>query len=212
MSGRTPAVQEATAQTTQADRPPRADARRNRARILEAAEAVFARRGPSASTQEIARRAGVGDGTLFRHFPTKEALLEAIILVHIERLAAEADARIAEADAAAAFFSFFAHAVAQSATKNALIDLLDRRAFDLEAADPALGAGLRQKIGTLVDRAQAVGAVRADIGLPEVLALLAGAGRAMEQAGDDRDVRGRTLGIIVDGLRPSLAQSRPVGR
>jgi AcrR family transcriptional regulator len=194
---------ETTAQTTPVGRPPRADARRNRARILEAAESVFVSRGPSASTQEIARRAGVGDGTLFRHFSTKEALLEAVILVHIERLAAAAAACIAEEGAGAAFFAFFAHAVAQSATKNALIDLLDRRAFDLEAADPALGAGLRRKIGTLLDRAQAVGAVRADIGVPEVLALLAGSSRAVEQAGEDDDLRNRTLGIILDGLRPT---------
>jgi AcrR family transcriptional regulator len=200
-----------TAQTTPVGRPPRADARRNRARLLEAAESVFARRGPSASTQEIARRAGVGDGTLFRHFPTKEALLEAVILLHSERLAAEADARIAEEDAAAAFFAFFAHAVAESATKNALIDLLERRAFDLEAADPALGAGLRQKIGTLLDRAQAVGAVRADIGPPEVFALLAGAGRALDQAGDDGEVRARTLGVILDGLRPAPARASQIG-
>jgi AcrR family transcriptional regulator len=191
----------ATPQTAEADKRPRADARRNRARILEAAEAAFAARGASASTEEIARRAGVGAGTLFRHFPTKEALLEAIILVHMQRLATEADARIREGDAASAFFDFFAHAVEQSATKNALIVLLDRHPFDIAAADPALGEGLRQKIAMLLSRAQAVGAVRDDVRLPEVLALLAGASRAVEQGGEDRDLRDRTLGIILDGLR-----------
>ena len=190
-----------TPRTGSADKRPRADARRNRARLLEAAEAAFAAHGASASTQEIAQRAGVGAGTLFRHFPTKEALLEATILVHMQRLATEADARISEGDPASAFFDFFTHAVEQSATKNALIDLLDRRRFDIGAADPALGEGLRQKIAALLSRAQAAGAVRDDVRLPEVVALLAGASRAMEQVGDDRDLRDRTLGIILDGLR-----------
>src|SRR4051812_5490623 len=88
-------------------RPPRADALRNRARVLTAAEAVFAARGTSASTEEVAREAGVGIGTVFRHFPTKEALLEAVYVARLRRLAEEADALVSADDAGEAFFTFF---------------------------------------------------------------------------------------------------------
>jgi AcrR family transcriptional regulator len=81
-----------------AAKPLRADARRNQARVLETAEAVFAAKGTAASTEEIARQAGVGIGTVFRHFPTKEALLEAVFVGRLRRLADEVDALAAAKD------------------------------------------------------------------------------------------------------------------
>src|SRR4051812_44194715 len=96
--------------------PLRADAQRNRARILDAAEAVFDELGPRASTAEVARRAGVAIGTVFRHFPTKDDLLAAILkrlLVHLVERAAQLD-----------LFTFFTHLVAQAAAKKTVVDLL----------------------------------------------------------------------------------------
>jgi AcrR family transcriptional regulator len=180
----------------------RADARRNRARILEVAEAVFAERGTSVSTEEIARVAGVGIGTVFRHFPTKEALLEAVFTSHLRRLADEAEALAAADDPGAAFFAYFARVVEQSATKNAFAAALAAAGIDVNQAREQVGGDLRSALEGLLTRAQRAAAVRDDIGAPEVLALLVGASRAVEQAGADLDVRARALGVILDGLRP----------
>src|SRR5215471_4249673 len=100
----------------------RADARRNRARVLEAAEAVFAARGTSASTEEIALRAGVGAGTVFRHFPTKEALLEAILADRVARLGEEARSLAASADPGAALLGLFARMVEEAAVKKTYVE------------------------------------------------------------------------------------------
>src|SRR5258708_17586261 len=95
---------------------PRADAQRNRARLLDVAELVFATKGIGASTEEIAREAGVGIGTVFRHFPTKEALLEAVFIRRLQQLAARADALAEADDPGAAFFSFFSYVVELAVT------------------------------------------------------------------------------------------------
>src|SRR5437016_3198358 len=90
-----------------AAKPLRADARRNRARVLEVATAAFTTEGLSVQIDEIARRAGLGVGTVYRHFPTKEALFEAIVLSWIEELVADARERTEHPDAEQAFFGFF---------------------------------------------------------------------------------------------------------
>ena len=105
-------------------RPVRADAQRNRARLLDAAERVFALHGVAASTEEIARQAGVGIGTVFRHFPTKEALLEAVFRRRLQQLATHADALANAPDPGAAFFGFVSHVVELAVTQRAQIDAL----------------------------------------------------------------------------------------
>jgi AcrR family transcriptional regulator len=192
----------ATAAEPEAGRRLRADARRNRTRVLEAAEAVFASRGTTASTEEIARQAGVGIGTVFRHFPTKEALLEAIVVARLERLASEAGSLSEDEDAGAAFFSFFNRAVERSATKIALVDALADAGVDVERAAAKAGRELRQRLAVLLGRAQRAGAVRDDVEVEHVIALLAGASRAAEHAGWDREVQARTVAVMLDGLRP----------
>jgi AcrR family transcriptional regulator len=187
-------------------KPLRADARRNRARVLEAAEAVFGSKGTSASTEEIAREAGVGIGTVFRHFPTKEALLEAIVVGRLRRLAEAADSLARAEDPGAAFFTFFTRAVDQSATKIALADALAEAGVDVERAASQVGRDLRRTLGVLLARAQRAGAVRADVGVADVIALLVGASRAAEHAGWDREVQARTVAIMLDGLRPPAAR------
>jgi AcrR family transcriptional regulator len=190
-----------TASGPVAGRPLRADARRNRALVLETAEAVFAAKGISASTEEIARQAGVGIGTVFRHFPTKEALLEAIIVGRLRRLADEADSLSTADDPGPAFFAFFTRAVDQSATKIAFVDALAGAGVDVESAISQVGQDLHHAMDRLLTRAQQAGAVRDDVGVTELIALLAGTSRAAEHAGWDDDVTARTLAIVFDGLR-----------
>jgi AcrR family transcriptional regulator len=186
-------------------RPLRADARRNRARILEAAEAVFADKGPSASTEEVARRAGVAIGTVFRHFPTKEDLIQAVFADRVQRLVAEADALSTADDPGIAFFAFFAHLTDLSVTKYAFADALATAGVDVTAVErthPQVLRQLHRAIDTLLTRAQRAGAVRPDIHLPEVLTVMVGTARAAEHAGNDRELLARALEIVFDGLRP----------
>jgi len=180
----------------------RADARRNRARVLDAAEALFADRGASVSTEEIALRAGVGIGTLFRHFPTKEALLEAILMERVARLGEEARSLATAADAGAAFFGLFSRMVEQAVRKRSYLDALADASFDSRIARSTVGQEAVQALGALLARAQSAGAVRRDIGVPELIALVVGASQAAEHAGRDDAVRARILQVLFDGLRP----------
>jgi AcrR family transcriptional regulator len=180
----------------------RADARRNRARLLDAAEAVFAAKGSSASTEEVARAAGVGIGTLFRHFPTKENLLEAVYRARLRRMAEAARQLASSDDVGQAFFEFLAEQVAHSGTKIAVADALAEAGIDVRTASADEGREVPEALGMLLERAQRAGAVRPDVGLPELMALLVGASRAVEHAAAE-DVRARLVGIILDGLRPT---------
>ncbi len=186
-------------------RPLRADARRNRARVLSAAEAVFAENGPSASTEEVARRAGVAIGTVFRHFPTKEDLVQAVFTERVGRLVDEAETLSAADDPAAAFFGFFTHLTELSVTKYAFADTLAAAGVDVTAVErthPQVVGRLHAAIGTLLTNAQRAGAVRADVGVPEVVTMMIGVSRAAEHASSDRKLLTRVLAIIFDGLRP----------
>lgn len=182
------------------DRPMRADARRNRARILAAAEEVFTAKGAGASTEEVARLAGVGIGTVFRHFPTKEDLLKAIVTASVVRLAEQTQTLLAEGEPQEAFFAFFAGMVEQAAGKKAIVDLLGDAATDLDAANPV--NAWRQAIEALLSRAQRFGGVRDDIGPPEVLAVLLGTCQAALSVGWNAELQERVLVIVFDGLRP----------
>lgn len=176
-------------------RPLRADARRNRARVLEAADEVFATKGVGASTEEVAKRAGVGVGTVFRHFPTKEALLEAVLIGRFARLAEQARGLAAADDAGGAFFGFLHAVVDQSASKNAFAGALAQAGVDVEAALGRAGAELWEALGVLLTRAQAAGAVRPDVAVEQVVAVLVGAARAADYAPS-------AVPLILDGLRP----------
>jgi AcrR family transcriptional regulator len=172
----------------------RADARRNRARVLEAAEAAFASKGTSVSTEEIARDAGVGIGTVFRHFPTKEALLEAVYIARLRNLAEEAEALVSADDPGAAFFAFFARVVGHAATKNALTAALTEAGVDVQETVAETGRELKSALAALLTRAQGAGAIRDDVGLPEVMTLLVGASQAAEHVG--AGYPGQALGPI----------------
>jgi AcrR family transcriptional regulator len=183
------------------DKPLRADARRNRARVLAAADTVFATKGISASTDEVAREAGVGIGTLFRHFPTKEALLEAVLIARIQTLINEATALCTATDPGAAFFDFLTRIINQSPAKNLLVDALAAAGVDVDSTIAHVGQELLQIVNTLLVRAQQAGAVRTDVQTADLIPIIIGASRAIEHAAADDTLQPRVLRLILDGLR-----------
>jgi AcrR family transcriptional regulator len=185
--------------TTQS-RPLRADARRNRARILAAAGEVFAERGASASTEEVAARAGVAIGTVFRHFPTKRDLLAAIMKEVRRRLVDEADALIAGGDPATAFFDYFAYLVESSAEIGTVVSLLAEEGTAIEPGDQIME--FTQAFGALLEAAQQAGTARPDARLDEVMALLTATTHGALAASWPEDLRHRTLALVLDALRP----------
>jgi len=185
------------------DRTLRADARRNRERVLQTAQQVFAAEGLGISLDEIARRAGVGPGTVHRHFPTKEALYLAVSIDQIRRLVAEGEALSATGDPEA-LFTLLARMMASGAANATVKSALAAAEFDLRTAAPEVAADLTRQVSGLLDRAHAAGAVRSDLGVEEVMALVAGAFAAIRHAGAEtsRERSAHIARLILDGLRP----------
>jgi AcrR family transcriptional regulator len=180
----------------------RADARANRGRILDVAEEVFGTGGESASTEEVARQAGVGIGTVFRHFPTKAALLEAVLVRRFDLLRQQAEALLGAPDPGQAFLGFFGHLAAHAAAKIAITDALLDAGGHRDGGASRASDGLHRAVGALFRRAQQAGAVRDDVELPEVYALLVGTSWATARARLDEDAQARLLAIVSDGLAP----------
>jgi len=188
------------------DRELRADARRNRERVLRAAQQMFAADGLGVPLDEIARRAGVGPGTVHRHFPAKEDLYLAVAIDQLEQLAAQAKALAADGDPTTALFTQLSAMMASGTENVAVKSALAAAEFDLRTAAPDVAADLTRQVGELLDRAQAARAVRDDITVEEVLALVAGAFAAFRHAGAEtsRERSAHIAQIIIDGLRPQL--------
>lgn len=175
----------------------RADAQRNRELILNAARDVFAARGFSVPLDEIAVRAGVGPGTVYRHFPSKEALFEAVVRARVEDLTKDAQAGVNSPDPGDAFFAFLGRLGGEAATKRDLPDAI--------SLPGGLLADLHAAVDTLLRRAQAAGAVRPGVTVPELISVLKGVLAAIGQAGEQgagRDLAERWFAILADGLRP----------
>lgn len=181
----------------------RADARRNRERVLRTAQQLFTDEGLGVSLDEIARRAGVGPGTVHRHFPTKEALYVAVVTDQISQLVAEARALVATDDPAALFVQL-ARMIAVGAENTAVKSALMAAEFDLRTAAPDISADLTAQVAHLLDRALAAGVVRQDVTVDEVMALVAGAFVAIRHANAEtsRKRSAHLAQIILDGLRP----------
>jgi AcrR family transcriptional regulator len=197
---------------TKSGEPRRADARRNRERVLAAAEAVFAESGLKAPVEEVARRAGVGVGTVCRNFPTKQALVEAIVGAMYETLLIEAEAALADPDPAHAFEQFVLGLPEFQARHRALADQMANEKLVGAAAGPR--DRVLRAVSQLVAGAQAAGAIRADIGPGDVSMLFSGVAHATAIAGDLQPVlRERFVRIILDGLRaddPTALPGRPL--
>ncbi|AOR30529.1 hypothetical protein BFF78_05195 [Streptomyces fodineus] len=176
----------------------RSDAQANRDRALAAAEEVFGESGKAGSTEEVARRAGVGIGTVFRHFPTKQLLIEATIVRHLTLLTDTARARGEDSDAGAAFRTTFREMVSGAPAKLALIALLEESADPAGATDEveAAASALQDAVEVLLSRGQKAGEVRADATVDEIYVLI----RALANARGDRAVVDRAVDVVLDGL------------
>ncbi|MFC5746772.1 TetR/AcrR family transcriptional regulator [Actinomadura rugatobispora] len=186
--------------TAQDGRAPRADARRNRERIVEAARETFAAEGPGASLNEIARRAGIGPGTLYRHFPNRAALQAAVLQDRIERLCARAAElrETASPDEALALWlrAFLAHARTDHGLAGQL--MVDGRG--------GLGIDCHQMIrdaaASVLDRARSAGAARPDVSPADMIDLVVGVALAAgEPDPADPGRPERLLGLVLDALR-----------
>ncbi|MET7818755.1 TetR/AcrR family transcriptional regulator [Micromonospora zamorensis] len=187
----------------------RSDAARNRAKVLAAAEIVLGEQGLTARMDEVARRAGVGVGTVYRHFATKEALYAAIVSARVDLLLDEAARLRVAAEPQAGFFRFFAQVVADAARKKTLTDALHSAGIDVKAEQADQRTQMREALADLLRDAQRVGAVRLDVGMPEILALLRGASMAAETGDYPGPVIDRTLAVLFDGLRPLAPHTPP---
>jgi AcrR family transcriptional regulator len=183
--------------------PPRADARRNRERVLQAARQAFATDGLGVALDEIAGRAGVGPGTVHRHFPTKEALYLAVAIDMLQGLVAEAEV-LADRGDPAALFTLLTRMIATGADNAVVKSALAAAEFDLRTAAPEVAAELTGQVAGLLDRAHAAGVARPDATVDEVMALVAGAFAAIRHAGAETNPQrsGHIARIILDGLRP----------
>jgi AcrR family transcriptional regulator len=177
----------------------RADARRNRARVLAAAQEAFAAEGLAVPLDEIARRAGVGAGTVYRHFPTKEALFEAIVLDRMRHMIELARARADAPDPGPAFFDVLTDIVEQNSMKRDLVDALAGAGLDLTGPLSMARDEIRDTLGVLLRRAQAAGAVRPDVETTDLVTLLSAIFLAARQG---TELPRTALAVIRDGLRP----------
>ncbi|GAB3450572.1 TetR/AcrR family transcriptional regulator [Actinophytocola sediminis] len=185
--------------------PLRADARRNRAKVLAAARAAFAEQGVLVALTEIARRAGVGAGTVYRHFPSKEALFAAVVADQIDHVIADARGLLDRDDPGAAFYDFFATVIEQTSVNKALCEALEAAGDISVDTATATATDVRHAFGAvfggLLARAQRAGAVRDDVDLADVRALLAGCLAARRHRGEAGPVS-RLATVLCDGLRP----------
>ena len=185
--------------SAEAIRRPRADAVRNRERVLEAAKAVFSAGGPDASLEAVARRAGVGIGTLYRHFPTREALFEAVYRREVEQLGELSEALKSEPDPVEALRRWLRSNVEFVATKKGMSAALALAVNSTSDLTVYSFGRLTKAVGALLDRAVAAGEIRADIGPEDVLRALIGMCYLHDQPGWQTSVL-RLLDVFVDGL------------
>jgi AcrR family transcriptional regulator len=178
----------------------RADARRNYDRLLAVAHTVFSEQGTGASLEEIARRAEVGIGTLYRHFPTRDALLEALLNESFRTLADRAAELLTEKDAKQALAEWLSHFAASSTTYRdlagpVLITARQQGSALYDSCHAMTDAGAR-----LVVRAQERGDLRKDADPMDVLALAGAIAWVAERLPDDKKLPARLLGLVMDGL------------
>lgn len=185
----------------------RSDARRNRERIVEAARAAFAEQGPDAQIDDIARRAEVGVGTVYRHFPTKDALVAELIRLKLTALRDRARRKLAEGgDPGEAFRSFLREQAAVIAKDAALQQMLWAETAEAMVPVAPLYDEVNEAVGELIARAKESGAIRADLEVDDVRTFMCGLGAIM--AADARGVLPfdwrRQLEFMLDGWRAPI--------
>jgi AcrR family transcriptional regulator len=196
-------------QSAEKTRKPRADAVRNHERVLEAAKAVFSAGGPEASLEAVAKTAGVGIGTLYRHFPTREALFEAVYRREVQQLADLAQQLKDEADPVEALRHWMRCNVEFVATKKGMSAALALAAYKNPELFSFSYEQLSKSVGDLLDRAVAAGEIRKDISPEDLLRALVGMCYMHDQPGWQASVL-RLVDVFVDGLcvRPGARRSQ----
>ena len=187
----------------------RADAQRNLVRVLDAAREVFAEQGIDAPVTEIADRAGVGVGTIFRRFPTKDDLLVAVVEQRTEQLIDAADVALGSSDPGAALQRFMETAAAMQISDRCWCDATGTDLFGRDGIRDLIDV-LVGKMGELLTRAQTAGHVRPDLralDIPVLLMAVAKSGLMLEDAAPG--AWKRYLGLVFDGLRPEAAHPLP---
>ena len=183
-----------------ASRPLRADAERNRQRIVDAAKTVFAERGVDVSVEDIAAAAGVGIGTFYRRFPDRESLVEAVFATKLERVTQLAREALDSEDAWQAFRTFLMTVARMHARDRGLKDVLLSSDRGREQA-AALRETIQPLVRQLIDRAKATGALREDVSLFDIVMIYQAVGAIADITRDvSPDYFERTLALLVDGL------------
>ncbi|MED7924587.1 helix-turn-helix domain-containing protein [Nonomuraea sp. LP-02] len=177
----------------------RADARRNRELVLRAATRVFTEEGTGASLGRVARRAGVGAGTVYRHFPSKEILIEAVLAEHVEDLVSAAGRWRARATPGDALFGFLLEVIDRSAGRRHVCDALTDHGWP-RAVLAAGAQRFREAMERLLREAKQAGAIRADLRGDDLAALAVG-GVALRSAHQDAERGARLVRLMLDGLR-----------
>jgi AcrR family transcriptional regulator len=184
-------------------RPMRADAQRNHEKILEAAEEIFALDGVAVPIDIVAERAGVGVGTLYRHFPTKESLYEAIVTTRIDGLLSIADEYTSAADPGLALNTFLREFARQASEKQDLFEALEQNGVDIKTRFSERIDELMEKIDVLRQRAADAGAIREDVETSDILNLVSGTCHAAGHSGVDEAGFQRLVNIVLAGLQPT---------
>lgn len=195
---------------TTLEKPLRADARRNREKVLMAARAVFADQGRDAQMDDVARRAGVGVGTVYRHFPTKEALIEALIAESFQAIAEQAERCLDIADPWEALTTLLWKGAETMAADRALSEVFAAMPASVEQRMPRV-EGLNEAVGKVVERAQKAGVLREDMLLDDLPMLMCGIGSATKKHHQCPGAWRRHLMIVIDGLRAASAGDRLPG-
>jgi AcrR family transcriptional regulator len=187
--------------TTTVERPLRADARRNRARVLEAARAAFAAGGTELPMEDIARRAGVGVGTIYRHFPNKEALLDALVAEHLAVLVERTQAALTQDDAWQAFCDLVRGSATMQAEDLGYCEMvMEQKSVSQSEAVAALRDELISETAKLLERAKSGGAMRKDFTIDDVPVLFASIAGAIRNS-PSPDAWQRQVEFTLDGLR-----------
>jgi AcrR family transcriptional regulator len=179
------------------ERPLRSDARRNYQRLLAAAASAFAEHGADAPLDDIAKRAGVGSGTLYRHFPTRQALLEAVYRGQVEELCTQADKLLASQSPGEALGNWLGAVAAYATTKRGMADVIGK---DSEVFQYCRGM-LRAACDRLLNGAKQSGEVRADANRDDLFKFVHAISVATEQSPEDPGQAERLIAMLMDGLR-----------
>ncbi|WP_405587985.1 TetR/AcrR family transcriptional regulator [Streptomyces sp. NBC_01092] len=203
MAGTTSSEATESAGTAAPPRAMRADARRNHERLLAEARSAFAEHGTDASLEDVARRAGVGIGTLYRHFPNRDALLSAVFEEAVGDLLARSRELLRSPEPCAALVTWLREMVTHAGEYRGLARSLMSVSYDGTSDLARCSGPIRQAGGALLSRAQEAGSVRPDVAIGDLLQLTHAIALAAEETPADPELADRLLHLTLRGLKPT---------